>query len=86
MPGGENEVKIAVMEEQIRGLREQHKVHSLETKRDIGELSKKVDNLITIMNKGKGAYAVAIVIAGAVGVAAYAIIGKVLSALMLKGH
>lgn len=59
--------RIVVLEVELRGLREQQKAHAAETRESLRELDLKVDDIITIMNKGKGAFAFALMAAGAVG-------------------
>lgn len=63
----EHAVRIAVLEEQIRGVREQQRSHNEVTQRRFDGLDSKVDQLIAIMNRGKGAYAVSLALAGIIG-------------------
>lgn len=65
----ENAVRIAVVEEQIRGLREQAKVHADQTQIRFDRLEGKVDTLVGVMNRGRGAYAASLAIAGIIGAA-----------------
>jgi hypothetical protein len=53
-----NEVKIARLEEQVRGLRD-----------DVSDMSEKLDEITELLNKGRGAFAFAIFIAGLAGAA-----------------
>lgn len=69
MDEAKNAVEIAVLREQINGLREQHKAHAQATASQFDRLGEKVDELIAIMNKGKGAYAVSIMVAGIISAA-----------------
>lgn len=62
-----NEVKIAVLEEQIRGVRDQQKTHNETTQRRFDELDEKVDELVAALNRGKGAYAASLLLAGSLG-------------------
>lgn len=70
----ENAIKIAKIEQQIDGMREQQKAHHQDTKDDIKDLDAKVDELIALMNRGKGAYAVSMVVAGSFGAMMAAVI------------
>jgi hypothetical protein len=65
----ENAVKIAVLEEQIKGIREQQSSHAKDTRERFDDVANKLDELITMMNKGKGAYAVLFLLSGAIGAA-----------------
>lgn len=64
-----NAIKIAVIEEQIRGLRDQSAAHQRATQTNFETLGGKVDELIAVMNRGKGAYAASLALAGALGAA-----------------
>ncbi len=63
----EGQVRIAVLEAELRGLREQQREHAKETKESIAALARKVDALTEIMNKGKGAFSFAMLVAAVVG-------------------
>ena len=63
----ENDIKIAVLEEQIKGLREQHKAHSDQTRELLTRLFDEMDALKEAMNKGKGVFAASLTIAGVLG-------------------
>ncbi len=63
----ENEIKIAVLEEQIRGLREQQKAHSERTETLFKELFTQNYEIFESLNKGKGAFAFAVIFAGIIG-------------------
>lgn len=62
-----NTVKIAVLQEQIGGLREQQKAHNDTTQRRFNCLETKIDELTAIMNRGRGAYAASMALAAAIG-------------------
>jgi len=62
-----NALKIAVIEEQIYGLREQQRAHNESTQKRFDIFEGKMDGLITAMNRGKGAYAASMVFAGIIG-------------------
>ena len=62
-----NSIKIAVVEEQIVGLREQQRAHNLATQNRFDGMERKLDELTAIINRGKGAYAASLVIAGLIG-------------------
>lgn len=68
-PHHENTVKIAVLEEQIKGIREQAATHARDTRERFDDMGEKLDELLTAFNKGKGAYAALFVVSGAVGAA-----------------
>lgn len=62
-----NRVEIAVLKEQISGLREQHRAHNESTQKRFDTLEEKVDSLVAVMNRGRGAYAASMVLAGVIG-------------------
>lgn len=69
-----NAIKIAVVEEQIKGLREQQASHAVDTRERFNEMDKRfdlvqgtLDDLTTVLNKGKGAYAVLFMLSGLIG-------------------
>lgn len=70
-------VKIAVIEEQISGLREQHKSHSESTNKRLDKIDCTLGDLCNTLNRGKGAYAMFIAISGVLG----ALILKVFGAI-----
>ena len=76
-----NDVKIAVIKTQLDGLREQQKAHARETKESIEKLSGDVGALVAVMNKGKGAFGFAMVLAGSLGAGSVALVQ-----FLLKGH
>jgi hypothetical protein len=69
MPENEtiNAIKIAVLQEQIVGLREQQKAHNDTTQRRFNGLESKIDELTAIMNRGRGAYAASMALAAGIG-------------------
>lgn len=64
-----NTVKIAVLEEQIKGIREQQAAHAKDTRERFDDVGHKLDELLAAFNKGKGAYAVLFILSGAIGAA-----------------
>lgn len=60
-------VRIAVIEEQMLGLREQSRAHNESTQRRLETLEKKLDELTAIMNRGRGAYAASMALAATIG-------------------
>lgn len=62
-----NAIKIAVLQEQIVGLREQQKAHNDTTQRRFNGLENKIDELTAIMNRGRGAYAASMALAAGIG-------------------
>ena len=67
-------VEIAVIKSELNGLREQQRVHARETKESIDKLGKDVRDLVAVMNRGKGAFGFAMVLAGGVGAGAVALL------------
>jgi hypothetical protein len=67
MPASDNDIKIAVLEEQIRGLREQQKAHAESSAAQFETLFEKIDVLTAALNRGKGMYAASLMFFGAVG-------------------
>ena len=66
-PEQQNAMKIAVIEEQIVGLREQQRLHNAATQRRFDGMEKKLDELTAIMNRGRGAYAASMALAAGIG-------------------
>lgn len=60
-------IRIAVIDEQIKGIREQQRSHNATTQRRFDEMESKIDALIAIINRGRGAYAASLVLAGLIG-------------------
>lgn len=67
----QHEIKVAVLEEQIKGLREQHKSHAEKTDKRFDDLSEKIEkrfdelskqngSIQKDINEGKGAYKFAV--------------------------
>lgn len=84
----ENAIKIAVLQEQIQGLRAQATAHAATTKEQFdkldgkvdakfGAMGKKVDELLAVMNRGKGAYAASLAMSGVIGAAVLSAINYV---------
>jgi hypothetical protein len=71
---------IKVVKSELDGVREQQKSHHTSTQESFKDLGVKIDDLTAVMNKGKGAFAVALMAAGTVG----ALISKVLGYLFTK--
>lgn len=66
-PEHANAMKIAVLEEQMIGLREQQRAHNAATQKRFDGMEKKLDELTAIMNRGKGAYAASMALAAGIG-------------------
>lgn len=66
---------IKVVKSELDGVREQQKSHHTTTQASFKEIGSKLDDLTAVMNKGKGAFAVALMAAGTVG----ALISKILA-------
>ena len=66
-PEQQNALKIAVIEEQIVGLREQQRIHNAATQKRFDGMETKLDALTAIMNRGKGAYAASMALAAGIG-------------------
>ncbi len=79
MNESQNAIAIAVLQEQIHGIREQQKAHAHETKTDIAALARDVKDLLAVMNRGRGAYAASLMLAGLIG-------GVVLKSFGLVAH
>ena len=62
-----NAIKIAVVQEQILGLREQQRMHNDAAQKRFNSLEEKIDELTAILNRGRGAYAASMALAGAIG-------------------
>lgn len=78
------EIKVAVLEEQIRGLREQHKAQNEAQAARLASIEADLKTLVAAFQKGKGAYAVAVIIAGLLGAAVAKLIGISFSAIIAK--
>jgi len=69
-----NTVEIAVLKEQMAGLREQQKAHAIASETRSNELAtaikglqKDVGEVVGLLNRGKGAWAMLLVLSGVVG-------------------
>lgn len=60
-------IDIAVLKEQIHGLREQQRAHSQKTDERFSGIDNKLEILINTMNRGKGIFAASLFLAGIVG-------------------
>ena len=63
----ENRLHIAVLQEQISGLREQQRAHQQLIQSRFDQLDAKVNDLVAIMNRGKGAYAASMALVTGIG-------------------
>ncbi len=63
----QNAIKIARVEAHIEGLREQQKSHHESNTKRFDSMEDKIDGLVAIMNRGKGAYTASMVLAAALG-------------------
>lgn len=80
----QNAIDIAVLKEQIGGLREQSRVHNEVTQKRFNGLEVKIDELTAIMNRGKGAYAASMGLAAALGAALIEAFGSLTSLIHSK--
>jgi hypothetical protein len=62
-----NALRIAVIDEQIKGLREQQRAHNESAQRRFDRMEIKLDQLAAGINRGRGAYVAAITVAAAFG-------------------
>ena len=62
-----NAIKIAVLQEQISGLREQQRAHHDTAQVRFNSIEEKLDELTAIMNRGRGAYAASMMLAAGIG-------------------
>lgn len=69
------EERLVRLEVQMDGLREQQKAHSIETRQLIEKLFDEVKELNAVMNRGKGAFAFAMLASGSIGAAIVKIVG-----------
>lgn len=75
----QNTVEIAVLKEQIKGIREQQAAHAKDTHERFDDMGHKLDELLAMLNKGKGAYAVLFLLSGALGAAVIKVGGLMLN-------
>lgn len=73
----DNDIKVAILGEQISGIREQQKAHANATEVRFNSLDDKIDDLTAIMNRGKGAYAASIAFSGVIGAAIVAVLSAI---------
>jgi hypothetical protein len=73
-----NSIKIAVLEEQVKGIREQQSAHAKDTRERFDVMDSKLDELLVVLNKGKGAYAVLFLMSGVIGAAVIKLGGTIL--------
>ncbi len=64
-----NAIKIAVIEEQVVGLRTQQRMQYESTQKRFDHMDMKIDELTAVMNRGRGAYAASLMFAGTLGAA-----------------
>lgn len=62
-----NDIKIAVLEEKISGIREQQKAHAEKTDQSFKVVFTKLEDVLESMNKGKGVFAASLFFAGVIG-------------------
>ncbi|MEI6730596.1 MAG: hypothetical protein WCL30_04990 [Pseudomonadota bacterium] len=85
----EQQIKIAVLESEIRGLREQHKAHKDDITKSLSDLADKVFDAISgirteikdiyaFINRSKGGIAALVLLASAIGGAVTAILTHIL--------
>ncbi len=60
-------VEIAIIKEQLSGLREQQKAHMETTGKLFDRVFERLDTVFETLNKGKGVYAASLVLAGIIG-------------------
>lgn len=68
MPG-DQDVKIAILEEQLKAIRDQQKTHAETTEKMFTKLFVEIDILKAALNRGKGVLTASLTFAGALGVA-----------------
>jgi len=64
-----NAIEIAVLKEQVGGLREQQKAHAAATEKRFDAVDGQLEILVATLNKGKGAYGVLFLVSGFIGAA-----------------
>lgn len=86
----EEKVKIAVLETEVKGLREQHKSQTETLHKRIDKFEGSLDGIqadirgiAASMNKGKGAWIVGLMVAGGIGAATLKIISSIFTKAML---
>lgn len=75
----ENRLRIAVLQEQMGGLREQQRAHYDTTQRRFNALEDKIDELTAVLNRGRGAYAASMALAAGIGAFLVAVLELVTS-------
>ena len=63
----ENAIKIAVIQEQVFGMRQQQKANNDITQNRFNGIEDKLDELTAVLNRGRGAYAASMALAAAIG-------------------
>lgn len=74
-----NAIKIAVLQEQILGIREQQRAHNDSAQSRFNSLEDKLDEFTAILNRGRGAYAVSMALAAVIGATLLQAVGFVSS-------
>lgn len=64
---GHPAVQIAVLKEQINGIRAQQAAHAQETRERLTGLETTLQELVAVMNRGKGAFAASLALSGVIG-------------------
>lgn len=65
-----NALDIVRLQEQVGGLRAQQSAHNAATQARFDSIQKTLDDLVASLNRGRGAYAASLLIAGAIGAVA----------------
>jgi hypothetical protein len=76
---GDADVKIAVLEEQLKGIREQQKAHAEASEKQFTKLFTKIEELEAALNRGKGVFAASLTFAGIIGAGITALVEWVLT-------
>lgn len=63
----EGRERLVAVEVELRGLREQQRQHALDTRDRFQSMDEKIDALLEALNKGKGAFAFAMILSGLIG-------------------
>jgi len=72
----DGKIKIAVLEEQLKGLRSQQKAHSDEMRHAISDLRSDMQDVLAMMNKGRGALWGFSLLGGVLGAGAIKFMGR----------
>lgn len=75
----QNDLDIALLQREMEGLRQQHKAHALKSDENFETVFEKLETMGHDLSRGKGIFAGALIVSGAIGASIVKAIGYVMS-------